>query len=49
MAGALAAVGCDSGTEPGTATGPPLEKGNRKRLEMLKNRTEEIKAKTKTN
>jgi len=47
LLGVLGAAGCDSGDEPGKATGPPLEKGNRKRLEMFQEKGAAGKDKTK--
>ena len=49
MAGLLTVVGCDSGGEPGKPTGPPMEKGNRtrldKRAELGKEKAEQLKNK----
>jgi hypothetical protein len=48
LAGALTGVGCDGGTEPGKPTGPPMEKGNRNRLENRKPVNPPSKTKGKT-
>ena len=47
LGGALASVGCAGDSEPGKPTGPPLEKGNRSRLEKLQSKAAAAKGKTK--
>jgi hypothetical protein len=52
MAVVLNAVGCDGGGEPGKPTGPPMENGNRnrldKRIELGTKAAQKTKGKTKS-